>query len=213
MAGITLSVFHIGPLTPTELNFVRLRHFWETDTISLAIHHAPFCSRINTQVCESNIGGLYHVFMCKCACLYIWVFTYWYIIIHISWQYTEHNRIWTHWSCYSAVQHNTALHALPLPVCSDPVLHWQITFCTTSLTSLKAHPPHHNPLVPHIYAWMNLVSIGSDNGLSPVRCIAIILTNAGILFIDPLGKKLSEIFIEIDAFSFNKIRSKMSSGK
>ena len=161
------------------------------------VKHIRLVSRIYVDICMPVYLGIY---------LLIYYYSYFLA-------YTEHNRIWTHWSCYSAVQHNTALHALPLPVCSDPVLHWQITFCTTSLTSLKAHPPHHNPLVPHIYAWMNLVSIGSDNGLSPVRCIAIILTNAGILFIDPLGKKLSEIFIEIDAFSFNKIRSKMSSGK
>ena len=30
------------------------------------------------------------------------------------------------------------------------------------------------PLVPHIYASVNWVSIGSDNGLSPIRCQAII---------------------------------------
>ena len=36
-------------------------------------------------------------------------------------------------------------------------------------------------------------SIGSDNGLSPDRCQAIIWTNAGILLIGPLGITLIEI--------------------
>ena len=53
----------------------------------------------------------------------------------------------------------------------------------------------------------NLVIIGSDNGLSPGRRQAIIRTNAGILLIEPLGKKLqwnfnrnSNIFIQENAF-------------
>ena len=45
-----------------------------------------------------------------------------------------------------------------------------------------------------------LSSIGSENGLSPERRQAIIWTNAGILLIGPLGKKFSEILIEIHAF-------------
>ena len=43
----------------------------------------------------------------------------------------------------------------------------------------------------------NLTIIGSDNGLSPGRRQAIILTNAGILLIGPLGTNFSEILIEI----------------
>ena len=39
--------------------------------------------------------------------------------------------------------------------------------------------------------------IGSDNGLSPGRRQAIILTIAGILLIGPLGTNFSEILIEI----------------
>ena len=38
--------------------------------------------------------------------------------------------------------------------------------------------------------------IGSDNGLSPDRRQAIVWTNAGILFIGPLGTNFSEILIE-----------------
>ena len=55
--------------------------------------------------------------------------------------------------------------------------------------------------------------IGSDNGLSPGRCQAIIWTNAAILLIGPLGTNFSEILIEILAFSFKKMRLKMASAK
>ena len=55
--------------------------------------------------------------------------------------------------------------------------------------------------------------IGSDNGLSPDRCQAIIWTNAGILLIGTLGTNFIEISIEIYTFSFKKMRLKMSSGK
>ena len=54
-----------------------------------------------------------------------------------------------------------------------------------------------------------LTIIGSDNGLSPNRRQAIIWTNTGLLLIGPLGTKLSEIFFEIQAFSFKKIHSNM----
>ena len=43
---------------------------------------------------------------------------------------------------------------------------------------------------------MNRVSIGSDNGLSPIRRQAIIWMNAGLLWIGPLGTKFSEISIK-----------------
>ena len=59
----------------------------------------------------------------------------------------------------------------------------------------------------------NLTVIGSDNGLSPGRRQAIIWTNAGIFLIGPLGTNVSEIFIEIYTFLFNKMHLKMSSGK
>ena len=54
---------------------------------------------------------------------------------------------------------------------------------------------------------MNWVSIGSDNGLSPIRRQAIILTNAGLLSIGPLGTKFSQILIKIHKSSFTKISS------
>ena len=41
-----------------------------------------------------------------------------------------------------------------------------------------------------------IITNGSDNGLSPGRCQAIICTNAGILLIGPLGINFSEILIK-----------------
>ena len=55
-----------------------------------------------------------------------------------------------------------------------------------------------------------LTIIGSDNGLSPGRCQAIIWTNAGILLIGPLGTNtnFSEILIEILTIWFKKMHLK-----
>ena len=58
-----------------------------------------------------------------------------------------------------------------------------------------------------------LTIIGSDNGLSPSRCQAIIWTNAAILVIGPMGTNFSEILIEFYAFSFLKMRLQLSSVK
>ena len=60
---------------------------------------------------------------------------------------------------------------------------------------------------------VNKLTIGSDNGLSPGQCQAIIYTNAGILLIGTLGTNFSEILIEIRPFSFKEMHLKMSSGK
>ena len=59
----------------------------------------------------------------------------------------------------------------------------------------------------------NLTVIGSDNGLSPGRRQAIILTNVGILSIRTLGRNFSEILSEIHSFSFKKKHLKMSFAK
>ena len=67
--------------------------------------------------------------------------------------------------------------------------------------------------VPYIYASMHCVSIGSDNGLSPVRRQAIIWTNSGLLSIEPLGTIFSEILFEIQNFSFMKMHLKISAVK
>ena len=59
----------------------------------------------------------------------------------------------------------------------------------------------------------NLTIIGSNNGLSPGGCQAIIWTNAGILLIWPLGTNFSEILIRILTFSFKEMHLKMSFAK
>ena len=66
--------------------------------------------------------------------------------------------------------------------------------------------------VPHVCVG-RLTITGSDNGLSPGRRQDIIRTNAVILLIGPLGTNFSENSIEILAFSFTKMRLKVSSAK
>ena len=56
-----------------------------------------------------------------------------------------------------------------------------------------------------------LTIMGSDNGLSPDRCQAIIWTNAGILLNRTLGTNLSEILIETFTFSSKNTHLNMSS--
>ena len=60
---------------------------------------------------------------------------------------------------------------------------------------------------------VNKVSIGSNNGLSPVQHQAITQTNAGILLIGPLGTNSSEIRIGNLSFSFKKMHLKLLSAK
>ena len=58
-----------------------------------------------------------------------------------------------------------------------------------------------------------LTIIGSDNGLLPGQCQAIIWTYAEILLIWPSGTQFSEIFIKIHTFSFKKMPLKRLPGK
>ena len=55
--------------------------------------------------------------------------------------------------------------------------------------------------------------IGSDDGLSPGWCQAIIRTKIGILFIRTLGSNFREILSEIHTFSFKKMHFKLPSVK
>ena len=55
-----------------------------------------------------------------------------------------------------------------------------------------------------IYASVNRVSIGWDNGLSSIRHQAIISTNADLLSIGPMGTNFSDILIKIHNFSLKK---------
>ena len=65
-----------------------------------------------------------------------------------------------------------------------------------------------------ICASVNRISIGSDNGLSPIRRRAINLTKARLLSIGPLGTNFREFFyIKILNFSFKKVHLKKSSAK
>ena len=66
--------------------------------------------------------------------------------------------------------------------------------------------------VTHICVSM-LTIIGSDNGLPPDRCQAIIWTNTGIWLIRTLGTNFIEILGEVHSFSFKKMHLKMSSAK
>ena len=60
------------------------------------------------------------------------------------------------------------------------------------------------------HKWVsNLSSIGSDNGLPPGECQAIIWNNTGLLSIEPLETNISEIFMGIHTFSFKKLHLKM----
>ena len=58
-----------------------------------------------------------------------------------------------------------------------------------------------------------LIIIGSNNGLSPDRCQAIIWTNAGLLSIGPLRTYFSENLFKIQQFSLRILHVKMSSAK
>ena len=64
-----------------------------------------------------------------------------------------------------------------------------------------------------IYVLVNWISIGSVNGLAPIRRQAIIWTNASLLSIGRLGPNFSVILIKIQKFSFTKIHLKISSAK
>ena len=70
--------------------------------------------------------------------------------------------------------------------------------------NIKSSPPS------AAYVSVNWVSIGSDNGLLPIQRQAIILANAGLLLIRPLGTNFSEILIKIQNFAFTKMHLKMS---
>ena len=59
----------------------------------------------------------------------------------------------------------------------------------------------------------NLTIIGSDNGLLPGLCQAIIWTIAGMLLIWTLGTNFNEILSEVHTFSFKKVHLKMSRGQ
>ena len=89
---------------------------------------------------------------------------------------------------------------------------WSVIFSECHLICKYQHFLTHSGRVMHICV-SKLTSIGSDNGLSPGRCQAIIWTNVGISLIQILGSNFSKIIIEIRIFLLTKTPLKMSSGK
>ena len=89
----------------------------------------------------------------------------------------------------------------------------QCWVCTHVFPAISLWQPlTHWGRVTHICI-SKLTIIGSDNGLLPGPCQAIIWTNAGILLIGPLGTNFNETSMEIHTFSLKKIHLKLSSGK
>ena len=88
-------------------------------------------------------------------------------------------------------------------ISQEVLMNWICYMCLDiTLSKLLSHLAGiieltHLPLVPHIYASVNWVSIGSDNGLWSIRHQAIIWTNAGLLSI---GTIFSEISVKIQIF-------------
>ena len=77
---------------------------------------------------------------------------------------------------------------------------------------LRCHQAHYDVTVMNnlieaeqcIYVWVQHANICSDDGLSPVWCKAIIITNAAILSIRPQGTCFSETLFKFKRFHSNK---------
>ena len=87
---------------------------------------------------------------------------------------------------------------------SSMYVHFDLCTPLTAVTGLT-----HWGRAAHICV-SKITNIGSDNGLSPRRHQAIILTNAGMLLIRPFWTKFSKIVIEIQTISFKTMHLKMS---
>ena len=80
----------------------------------------------------------------------------------------------------------------------------------------KIHHSCNNQLISpldRIYASLNRIRIGSDNGLQPIRRQTIIWTNAVLASIGPLETNFVEILIKIQNISFTKMHMDISSAK
>ena len=95
---------------------------------------------------------------------------------------------------------------------------WCIVFATARLMESSVTFSFGGRFLTH-WGWVThicvskITIIGSDNGLSPDRCQAIIWTNAGLLSIGPLRTYFNENLIKIQQFSLTKMHVKMSSAK
>ena len=104
---------------------------------------------------------------------------------------------------------NMTIKLLKLPANNGwTIVQWNYQWCFIFWYAMLTHCGR----VMHICV-SELTIIGSDNGLSPGQRQAIIWTNAGILLIGPSEISFSEIWIEIQIFSFRKMHLKMSSAK
>ena len=97
-----------------------------------------------------------------------------------------------------------------IPMCQNDIT--ALCFTLSFAANKSSQPLTHWGRVTHIFVG-KLTIIGSDNGLSPGRRQAIILTNAGILSIGPLGTNFNEVSIGIKVFSFKKMHFKITSAK
>ena len=74
----------------------------------------------------------------------------------------------------------------------------EITFGNVVCKTVAIRPQSVNSSPPHpkcrIYASVNRINIGSDNGLSPIRRQAIIWTNDGLLLIALPGTDFSKVW-------------------
>ena len=116
---------------------------------------------------------------------------------------------------YSTIWLILELHAIPVISISCKIYHitfkdicvdWHSTVCLFLVhVNYFIHNIHltHWGRVTHICI-NKLTIVGSNNGLSPDRCQAIIWNNAGILLIRTLGTNFSEILSAIHIFSFKK---------
>ena len=87
----------------------------------------------------------------------------------------------------------------------------EVLTCQVSKHQASPHLTHWGQ-VTHICV-SKITIIGSDNGLLPGWCPAIIWTNAGTLLIGTLGTNLNQILSDIHIFSFREMYLKMSYGK
>ena len=87
------------------------------------------------------------------------------------------------------------------------------TFISSSTKTLAHHIWFLIEAEWRIYALMSWINTGSNNALLPVRHIAIICTNADILFTRSPGTYFNESLFQIQPFALKQMHLKMSSAK
>ena len=137
----------------------------------------------------------------------------WLIIIHVLWHSTVGNFTGMLKTCiFEMSSLKIQWKFSQISIFIPETAHEFIDFRFQPSSSIDRDGSTHWGRVTHICVGTN-TNIGSDNGLSPGRCQAIIWTNAGILLIGPLGTNFRGILSEIHTFSFKKMHFKTSSAK